>query len=459
MHVASKILNPRTKEAYKLIHDGILALAEIERNGMRVDVDYCIKQKDHLTRRIERLEQKILSDENVKDWKKAYRNDFNLDSPKQLATVLFEHMKLQPQKVTSKGASAVDKESLDKLKDEVPFINDLLMSRKLKKTRDTYLSNLIRETVDGYIHPFFNMHTVKTFRSSSSSPNFQNIPTRDPEIGGIVRRAFIPRENCRFGGVDYGSMEVKISATYHKDPMMIKYINDHTTDMHRDVTADCYMLEHDDVSSEARKVGKNMFTFPQLYGDYYVNCAKGLWSEISNRKLTTKINNIPMLEHLHSKGITSYDKFENHIKKAEDIFWNQRFKVYKKWKTDWISDYQKKGYFYLHTGFTCQGVMSKNDATNYPVQGAAFHCLVWSLIEMHKWLKENKLKSLIVGQIHDEMVLDIYEPEMELVLAKIRQVMTIDIREAWQWINVPLEVDGKFCEVGQSWFDKKEVLF
>ncbi len=451
-------LNPNTAEAYKLTHEGTLALAEIERDGMRIDVDYCKKQKVHLTRRIDKLQEVVLNDKDVKDWKRNFRNAFNMDSPKQLATVLYDHMQIKPSKFTASGAPAVDKEALDKIKDDVPFIDHLLTIRKLKKARDTYLANIIRETVNGYLHPFFNLHTVKTFRSSSGSPNFQNIPTRDPEIGRIIRRAFIPREGCRFGGIDYGGMEVKISACYHKDPAMLRYIRDTSTDMHRDVTSDCYKLSKSEVSSNARKVGKNAFTFPVFYGDYYINCARNLWNGISDMNLETN-SGIPIKEHLQSKGISSYSKFESHIKSVEYDFWNRRFKMYKKWKDDWMTAYQKTGYFYMHTGFTCQGLMSKNDATNYPVQGAAFHCLVWSLIRMHAWLRDNNFRSKVVGQIHDEMVFDIYESEMDDVLAKAKQIMTVDLLEAWKWIIVPLEVDGKFCDVGESWFDKKPVEF
>jgi len=449
-------LHPMTHQAVNLMHEGILTLSKIEANGMRIDTSWLKSQHEELTNKIDQLTQEILSTDEVKLWQKKYGTKFSLDSTTQLRDILYNELGEEPTKVTAAGAAAVDREVLSQLAKKYSFLEKLLLLRKYKKARDTYLKNLLNETVDGWLHPTFNLHTVRTFRSSSSNPNFQNIPIRDPDIGKIIRKAFIPRDkDFMFGGCDYGAQEVKIAACYHKDPEMLKYLKGHG-DLHRDVAAMCYMCTPEEVSKQMRKVAKNKFTFPQFYGDYYKNCAKALWQQMQEMELKLQ-DGTPLQEHLASKGIESYPQFEKHIQDVEYDFWNNKFAVYNQWKRRWINKYYRRGYVDLLTGFRCQGVMSKNDVINYPVQGAAFHCLLWSLIRVNRWLNENKLRSKIVGQIHDEIVMDLHKDEKDYVLPMIKKIMTEDIVKEWPWIIAPLEVEAEFCDPGESWYDKKEI--
>jgi len=450
-------VSPITDQAIKLFHDGCLTLSEIEENGILIDLDYCKRQYKALTNKIRKLRKLISKEDVVKTWKRVYGKDFNINSNAQLAYIIFDYYKEPVIKETETGAPAVDKEVLHKLSKKYRFLKYLEKLRKLLKARDTYLKNIIEETSDkGLLHPIFNLHTVVTFRSSSSNPNFQNIPIRDPYVKRVIRRAFIPREGHTFGGIDYGGSEVKIACCYHKDPVMMKYLKG-AGDMHRDVAADCYKTTPDMVSKDMRYCGKNKFTFPQFYGDYYRNCAVGLWEAIDDMDLKMT-DGTPVKEHLKKEGITCLDDFIEHVRNVEDIFWNKRFKVYAQWKEQWLEDYWKNGYFDMYTGFRCQGVMGKNDVINYPVQGASFHCLLWSLIRLHAWMKENKLKSKIVGQIHDEIVLDMYIPEAKDILLKAKEIMVNEIVKEWKWIIVPLEVDAAFCPPGKSWADKETVF-
>ena len=443
-----------TKDAYRLIHEGALTLAEIERTGIRVDVEYCRKQEKVLERRIDHLEKKLEEDETIQLWRRTYGAKFNVDSNPQLADILFNRLKLPSLKQTVKGRAAVDDGVLASI--DLPMVKSLLQVKKLKKAKSTYLGGVIREAHDGVIHPFFNLHTVRTFRSSSDKPNFQNIPIRDPEIGKIIRRAFIPYPGHRFGGVDYGGIEVKIATCYHKDPTMISYIEDPRSDMHRDTAMDCFILKQEEVMKEVRYCGKNMFVFPQFYGDYYKNCATSLWNAIDSMGLK-KTDGTPLKEHLRDQGIKSYQAFENHIQDVEDRFWKEKFKVYAQWKKDWVKAYEKKGYFDTLTGFRCGGIMGKNDVINYPVQGSAFHCLLWSIIQLVKWFREEGLQSKLIGQIHDELTQSLHPEEFDYVLSHERKVMCEDIREAWPWIITPLTIEAEFGGVDENWFEKKAV--
>jgi DNA polymerase I-like protein with 3'-5' exonuclease and polymerase domains len=197
----------------------------------------------------------------------------------------------------------------------------------------------------------------------------------------------------------------------------------------------------DDITKEERHIAKNSFVFPQFYGDYYKNCASVIW-KTANDDLLKKFKN--------------YQQFENHIKDIEYEFWNRKFVEYNEWKTDIWNFYLKKGFVKLYTGFICTGYMNKKQVTNYPIQGSAFHCLLWSLIELQKFIKENKLNSLIVGQIHDSMIVDVDVNELEELSNVIYTIMTKKIREYWDWIIVPLDVEMKVSDIGGNWFDMKE---
>lgn len=443
----------------ELMIKGTLALADVERNGIRIDVHYCTNQQKIVNKKILEIENEMSKSKEMKLWKKTYKDKFNMDSNPQLSDILFNYLKVKSGRVTAKGNLSVDKLSLDAMK--IPFVQSIIEIRKLKKLNNTYLKNIIEETVDGILRPSFNLHTVKTFRSSSDKINFQNLPIRDPEMGKIIRRAFIPRPGSWIGGIDYEGIEVKISAVYHKDRAMLKYIKHSESDMHKDMAMECYMLEGREVSKESRYCAKNQFVFPQFYGSWYEPCAQSLWDSIDKMKLETKRYDsrmdcgVPLKINLQKLGIKTYKQFERHIMKVEDKFWNEKFTGYRDWKIDWFKQYEKKGHFDMLTGFRCKGVMKRNDVINYPVQGVAFHCLLWSLIKLNRWLKKNKMRSMIIGQIHDDITMNIYETEFEDVLKKAKQIMCEDIRKEWKWLIVPLTVEASFSPI--NWHDVKEV--
>lgn len=461
------MINPKTKEAYQLLHEGTLALARAEQQGIRVDMDYCEKKKQHLTRKIQRLEDKFKETKFFRHWNNTRGGKVNIYSNDQLAKYLYNTKGLEPAYTTTSGQGATDEEALKQL--QIPELNDLLAIRKLRKVRDTYLEAFMREQVGGYVHPSFNLHLVQTFRSSSDRPNFQNIPKRDKEAMQITRKALFPRPGNMLLEVDYGALEVKIAACYHQDPTMMKYLHDPTTDMHGDMAQQIFKIKRFDKAIPShdilRKAAKNGFVFPEFYGDYYKNCAvslacnwaglpKGRWKKEHGMQLT---EDKTIGEHLIENGIRSLDQFTDHIKGIEDDFWGKRFPVYKRWKEKWWRAYQKNGYIDMLTGFRCSGIMRMNEAINYPVQGAAFHCLLWSFIQLDKHLRENNWNSRLIGQIHDAIVMDVDPNELDDLVPLLQKVMVDDLKEAWPWINVPLNVEVDIGEVDGSW-EKMETL-
>ena len=448
-------VHPNCKEGFRLFHEGLLALSDIEQTGIPIDVEYCNRQYNIIDRKIKRIKKKLEKTPEVQQWKKVYRGKFNLNSNDQLAHMLFKVWGYEAKVKTAKGSPSTNQVALEQI--DSPIVTELTTLGRLSKSRNTYIKNFLQEQVDGILHPFFNLHTVNTFRSSSSSPNFQNIPTRTPEIRKLVRRAVCPLPEYMIVEIDFSGVEVRIAACYNKDPNLIKDIIDPARDMHRDMAMECYKLGIDEMTKEIRYNGKNKFVFPQFYGDYYVTCAQSLWDAIHIQNLKTK-SGVPLKKHLRTKGITSYPKFESHLKSVEDYFWGERFKVYDEWKEEHWGTYQQNGYVDLKTGFRCSGVMSKNQAINYPIQGSAFHCLLWCLIALHKWLKTRRFNTKIIGQIHDSIVLMVHPDELNRVMRKAYRIMETEIREAWPWITVPLEVETEASPVNGSWYLKKEIV-
>lgn len=459
------IIEPTTSDGYYLLHEGVKALAQVERNGMRINVPYVKKQIKRSAAVIRDLSTELKKDPVFIKWRKRFGAETNIGSRDQLGVVLYDVLKHPVVATTDKGRPSTDESALGKI--DLPFVKAFLEIEKHKKIKNTYLAGVLRETSGEFLHPFFNLHTATTFRSSSDSPNFQNQPTRIPEFAKLIRQAFIPRNGYQIGELDFGGIEVGIAACYHKDPSMLAYIKDETKDMHRDVSMQIYKLPQDDITKAIRHCGKNKFVFPEFYGDFYPSVARALWEAIDANNLTTG-KGVGLYEHLKTHGIRKLGRcdpserplkgtFERHIKDIEDHFWNTRFPVYTEWKNKHWKAYQKKGYFDTLTGFRIGGVIRRNQVINFPVQGSAFHCLLWCLIQIQKALRKYKMKTKIVGQIHDSIVADIHCKELNDFLQLAFEIMTVKLPQAWKWIIVPMKVEAELAPPGASWYEKKAI--
>ncbi|MFP4019736.1 MAG: DNA polymerase, partial [Bacteroidales bacterium] len=314
--------------------------------------------------------------------------------------------------------------------------------------------------------------------NSSDRPNFQNIPARDKEAMQITRGALFPREGHQLLEVDFKSLEVAIAACYNNDPTMLSYLRE-GGDMHKDVAEQIFFIKnldkHSEPGSTLRKATKNSFVFPQFYGDYYKNNAEGFceWLKLPKRKKFRgkgiQFNDEKTIgDHLAENGIKSFGKkkknsrgrisvtgFMGHIKEIEEDFWTNRFPVYYKWREKWWEKYLENGYIDMYTGFRCKGVMGKNNALNAPIQGTAFHCLLWSFIKLDQILRSWNTK--IVGQIHDSIILDVAPDELDQLIKLIKQITEVDLPKAWTWINVPLSVEFEMAGVDQSMAEMEEI--
>lgn len=447
-----------TWEAYQLIHAGALAFSQVEADGVKVDIPYLRQKNQEILEEIRTLEDQIKASETWVVWCKLHSTP-NPGSRVQLVATL-AHMGIH--------IPSGDEDALMRVRDEWPLADTYRQYQKRIKLRSTYLKGIYDASdADGFVHASFNLHTTTSYRSSLSDPNLQNVPIRDKYIGGIIRSAFIPRHPDHvILEADFKAIEVCVAACYHKDPTMLRYIEE-GYDMHRDMALECYKLAPDELTKDARQFAKNQFVFPEFYGDYYCGVARGLWDSILLYNLKTA-HGVGLYDHLVGKGITSLGlcdpkqplaagTYEAYIKAVEDRFWGQRFPVYAKWRRDWFGAYLKDGGFDTLTGFRIDGVMRRNEVINLPVQGSAFHCLLWSLIEIQKVLNKGKWRSKIVLQIHDSIIADVHKGEVADFLALANEIMTVAIRKHWPWIITPLTVEFEACQPGGNWHGKKVV--
>ncbi len=222
---------------------------------------------------------------------------------------------------------------------------------------------------------------------------------------------------------------------------MIKYIEDPRNDMHRDTGCDIFIKTKDSLTKEERQIAKNGFVFPEFYGSYFEQVAPDIWDDAGAE---TKA-------HLKDEGIRNLKDFTAHIQDVEDKFWGERFPVYAEWKKKTYKDYLKKGYVDLFTGFRCYGPMKRNEVVNYPIQGSAFHCLLWTFLMVAEEMERLEMESMKMGEIHDSSVDSIHPDEEAEVDRMMWDHVTNKIREYWDWIIVPLSIEKARSEVDGNW--------
>jgi len=430
----------------EIVHDGLLALEDCEDAGFPADETYFNQQKIELTTQIDNLEEALVTSREAVAFEERTEHKINLRSTKDLRTLFYDILQYQPIKQTDSGNNSVDEDTLSRLQNE--FAQNLVKMRKLSKLRDTYLSQFLHEITNGHIHPSYNLHIAATGRSSSSDPNFQNIPKRDEEAKRIIRMGIIPSPGHELVEADYKAIEVRVMTWYTHDPIMLNYVIT-GNDMHRDQAKEIFIV--DDLSlltGRLRHIGKNGFVFPQFYGDWYKACAASCWEMMDGERLS---NGVLVREHLKNQGIRTYQDFENHMATVERKFW-ELFHYTKEWR-DWVVDeYERLGYVSNYFGFRRTGYLAKNQIINSPVQGTASQCLQWSLNKLSKIRKEEGWVTKLCGQIHDSIILDVKYDEREYVLGRIRQVMCDDLKQQYSWIITPVEVDFSPGGLDRPWY-------
>lgn len=393
-------------------------LAHMESSGVKLDTELLREMSKELDRMLDNLTHDIYN---------LAGTEFNINSPQQLADVLFKKLKLPPVKTTKTGYST-DVEVLEELAKEHPIAEKLLEYRQIQKLKSTYVDALPKliNPKTGKVHTSFNQTGTATGRLSSSEPNLQNIPIRT-EIGREIRKAFIPSEPDWFIlSADYSQIELRIMAHLSGDENLISAFRK-GLDIHSSTAASVFGVRPEDVNYEMRRKAKEV-NFGIIYG-------------ISPYGLSQRLG-IPQPE---AKRI------------IETYF--QRFPKVKEYIDKTIDDARQKGYVSTLLGRRryVPDINSRNrtvrefaerTAINMRIQGTAADLIKLAMVRIYNEMKQRKFKSKMILQVHDELVFDVSPDEVE----QMKEIVLEKMQNALQ-LDVPLVVE---LGVGKSWFEAHE---
>lgn len=415
--ILKELENIKSLELFNNIEMPIVEiLAEMQYEGMYVDKHELVKYGENLKKHIEELRIDIY---------KMAGEEFNINSPKQLGVVLFEKLELKPCKKTKNGYST-DVDALDKIKDAHPIVDKILEYRQLMKLNSTYVEGLIPfiNPKTERIHTFFHQTVTATGRLSSTEPNLQNIPTRS-EIGKKLRKVFKPEEGRIFVDADYSQVELRVMAHMSNDETMIKAFNS-DADIHTICASQVFKVPIEEVSKQLRSKAKAV-----NFGIVYGISEFGLAEQIDIKRNEAKEYIEQYLDTYH--GIKEYmDNIVEEAKKngcVSTLFGRRRY----------IPELNSKNYMIRKFG--------DRAAMNTPIQGTAADIMKIAMIKVYNELKNRNLKSKLILQIHDELLIETVLEEKEEVEKLLKECM-----EESANLSVPLTVE---VEEGKSWYQAK----
>ena len=419
---SSEVLEEKLKkeEMWKLFTEIemplVFTLFHMEQNGVRVEAEELKSYGEQLGGKIVQLEKEIYE---------LAGEEFNINSPKQLGVVLFEHLSLPNGKKTKTGYSTAA-DVLDKLAPDYPIVAKILEYRQLAKLKSTYADGLavfIHED-DHRIHGKFNQTVTATGRISSTEPNLQNIPAR-VELGRLIRKVFVPEEGYVFVDADYSQIELRVLAHCSGDAALIKAYRE-AKDIHRITASQVFHTPFDEVTDLQRRNAKAV-----NFGIVYGISSFGLSQDLS---ITRK-------------------------EAAEYI--DRYFETYpgiKKFLDDAVAHAKEQGYVVtlfgrrrpvpeLSSSNFMQRQFGERVAMNSPIQGTAADIMKIAMIAVDKELRMRNMKSRLVLQVHDELLIETWKEEEE----EVREILKEGMMHAAD-LSVPLEID---MHSGKNWYEAK----
>ncbi|MBU3581669.1 DNA polymerase I [Polynucleobacter sp. AP-Capit-er-40B-B4] len=388
-------------------------LGIMERNGIRIDSALLAKQGQQVGKRLLELEGEI---------HKLAGQPFNIQSPKQIAEILFGQLELPVIKKTPSGAPSTDEEVLQKLAEDYPLPARILDYRSLAKLMSTYIEKLPRmaDPKTGRVHTNFSQATAVTGRLASSDPNLQNIPVRTEE-GRRIREAFIPAEGCKLLSADYSQIELRIMAHIAEDENLLAAFRD-GKDVHQATAAEIFGIPLDDVNSEQRRYAK-VINFGLIYGMSAFGLAGNLGIERSAAQnyIAKYFDRYPGVAQYMER--TRLEARENGY--VETVFGRRL----------WLPEIKGSN------GPRRQG--AERAAINAPMQGTAADLIKLAMIAVEDWLEKEQLKTKMLLQVHDELVFDVPLDEIDLLQAKLPDLMCHVAQ-----LKVPLVVS---IGIGDNW--------
>lgn len=404
----------------KRLFDGIelpliYTLADMEREGIRVKAEELKAYGERLTGKIDELEQKI--------YERAGET-FNINSPKQLGVILFEKLKLPHGKKTKTGYSTAA-DVLEKLSADYPIVSEILEYRQMTKLKSTYadgLANYISE--DGRIHGKFHQTITATGRISSTEPNLQNIPIR-MELGRLIRKVFVPEDGFVFLDADYSQIELRVLAHLSDDDKLIQAYQD-AQDIHTITASQVFHVKPEEVTPLLRRNAKAV-NFGIVYG----------------------ISSFGLSQDLSITRREAQEYIEQYFKSYPGI---------KQFLDQMVEDAKKNGYVTtmfgrrrpvpeLGSSNFMQRSFGERVAMNAPIQGTAADIIKIAMNRVNECLRKNKMRSRLILQVHDELLVETAAEE----LSEVRAIMVREMQNAAQ-MKVRLEVD---IHEGKDWYEAK----
>ena len=416
-----EILNKIKEEELEYLFNDIemplsYVLADMELTGIKVNCEYLEKVQVELKEKMEDKEHEIY---------KLAGSEFNIMSPMQLAKVLFEDLQISYPKKVKDGKYSTSKDILDKLVDVHPIINLILEYRTLAKLYTNYAVGLLEEVRnDGRIHTIYTQALTRTGRLSSISPNLQNIPARG-EYSSLIRSAFIPDNDSVLLSSDYSQVELRVFAHMSNTENLINaFVED--KDIHTKTASDIYHVSMDEVTKDMRRTAKAV-NFGIVYGISSFGLADDLGIDFKEAKsfidnyLTTYPGIVKFMED--TKAGAYRDGYVKTLMGRKRV----------------IEELQNKNFMIRSSG--------ERMALNTPIQGTAADILKKAMVDIYAEFNKRNLKSKMLLQVHDELVFNVVNDELEEVKELVR-----DLMENAYKLSVPLKVE---IEYGADWSEAK----
>ena len=418
--VFSPILDKaETKKLFEEIEIPLIpVLAAMEMEGINLDADFLKSMATDMQKEIADFEQKIYETAGEK---------FNLASPKQLGEILFDKLKIggAKQKKTKTGQYATGEEVLSYLANEHQIVKDILDWRQMVKLQNTYIDALPNQ-VDkktGRVHTDYMQTVAATGRLSSNNPNLQNIPIRT-ERGRLIRKAFIARdENYTLVSADYSQIELRIIAALSGEENMIKAFQNHE-DIHRSTAAKVFNVPLEQVTKEQRSNAKTV-----NFGIIYGVSAFGL----SNQTSLSRSESAALIDAYYK----TYPRLKSYIQEQIDFARNQGYVQTVLGRRRYLKD--------INSANAVVRSAAERNAVNAPIQGSAADIIKIAMINIYKKLTSENWKSKMLLQVHDELVFDVHNSELE----KIQPMIKHEMENAFK-LSVPFEVE---IGSGRNWLE------
>ena len=410
-----KILNDKQEDIfYNIEMPLIYVLADMENYGFKFEKNNLLQMKNEVEERLSLLS---------KDIYELSGEEFNISSPKQLGEILFDKLEIGKSKKNARGYKT-DLKTLKKFEDNNPIITKVLEYRNLTKLLNTYIDSLNDYVLeDGKIHTIFNQTLTRTGRLSSSEPNLQNIPVRE-EYGKKIRCAFVPSKDILLSA-DYSQIELRILAHISECQELIDaFVNDE--DIHTKVAADIHGISESEVTKHMRSMAKAV-----IFGIVYGISSFGL-SE--NLKITpSEANKFIEKYYEFYPGVKNY--MTNIVKEAHETG-EVRTMFGRIRKIGELKDINFR-----------TRLMGERMALNTPIQGSSADIMKMAMIDVYNKIKENKLESKMILQVHDEIIIDAKETEVEKLKVILKDSMENIVK-----LSVPLKIE---VSTGHTWYEAK----